>query len=55
MLEDYTTSTLGHLGDLCRLGSILDILDDVDTLGHVGEVHGGQLGVDHSPINSHFE
>ena len=54
-LQNVAAAPLGHLGDLLGLGPALHLLDDGDRLLDVGEVHGGELGVDHGLVNSHLE
>ena len=54
-LQNITSTTLGHLGDCGRLLPLVNALHDLDGLGHVREVHGGELGVDDGTVDSHFE
>ena len=54
-LQNITSTTLGHLGDCGRLLPLLNTLHDLDSLGNVREVHGGQLGVDDGTVDSHLK
>ena len=54
-LQNITSATLGHLGDCGWLFPLVNAFHDLDSLGNVREVHGGELGVDDGTVDSHFK